>query len=69
MLFEAVNAFTVSNPREGGQSMKIKSYSLETSFKSSFSTISRLSAYTKSTSAPAKSTVEGITSRRLITDG
>ena len=54
------NAFTVSNPSDGGQSRRIKSYSFSISFNAFFKKDSLLSSSTNSIASPATSSEPGI---------
>src|SRR5665647_2170496 len=59
MVSAAVNAFTVSNPNEGGQPIRIKSFWSLIAAMAVLSRISREMTDTSSTSAPAKWILEG----------
>ena len=60
-----VKAFTVSIPSDGGQSIKMKSY-LSFNLSKEFFTTCFEFIWTRSISAPAKSTVDGIMSNPVI---
>ena len=65
----AASAFSVSNPSDGGQSIKMNSYHSLTGRSASRSLCSRDEIPTSSTSAPARWMLDGATSSPATGDG